>query len=121
MLFRSGVRVLEDPQATALARERQIPFEVCVTSNYQSGVVMVGDAHPLPRMAALGLNVTINTDDPSISRIQLSDEYYRACEDLRLSQNDLRQRVLAAAQAAFLPEEERQRLVQSLAQEFPQL
>jgi adenosine deaminase len=116
-----GVRVLEDPQATALARERQTPFEVCITSNYQSGVVAVGYVHPLPRMAALGLNVTINTDDPSISQIQLSDEYYRACNDLGLSLDHLRQRVLAAAQAAFLPEEERQRLIQSLAQEFPQL
>ena len=34
-----GVRVLEDENVTALAKERQTVFEVCVTSNYQSGVV----------------------------------------------------------------------------------
>src|SRR5512142_288103 len=34
-----GVRVLEDPAITEMARERNIPFEVCVTSNYQTGVV----------------------------------------------------------------------------------
>jgi adenosine deaminase len=33
------VRVLEDENITALARERQTAFEVCITSNYQSGVV----------------------------------------------------------------------------------
>jgi len=33
-----GVRVLEDPNVVALAKERGTAFEVCVTSNYQSGV-----------------------------------------------------------------------------------
>jgi adenosine deaminase len=105
-----GVRVLEDPIATALARERQIPFEVCVTSNYQSGVVPTLNAHPLPRMLTQGLNVTINTDDPSISQITLSDEYRRTCKELGLSIQALGERVLAAANAAFLPADERQQL-----------
>jgi adenosine deaminase len=109
-----GVRVLEDPSATALARERGTTFEVCITSNYQSGVVPALTVHPLPRMISLGLNATINTDDPSISQIKLSDEYRLACEDLGLSIKTLQERVLAAAQAAFLPGEERQRLVESL-------
>lgn len=109
-----GVRVLEDPSATALARERQVPFEVCVTSNYQSGVVPTHSVHPLPRMLSLGLNVTINTDDPSISQIQLSDEYYRICSNLGFSFKSLSERILGAARAAFLPEDERQQLVQSL-------
>ena len=113
-----GVRVLEDPSVTALARERQITFEVCITSNYQSGVVPALTVHPLPRMISLGLNATINTDDPSISQIKLSDEYRLACEDLGLSVKTLQERVLAAAQAAFLPEEERQRLVESLTEEL---
>jgi adenosine deaminase len=45
-----GVRVLEDEKVTALAKERGSVFEVCVTSNYQSGVVSSLDEHPLPRM-----------------------------------------------------------------------
>ena len=66
-----GVRVLEDKNITALARERGTAFEVCVTSNYQSGVVASLDTHPLMKMLKAGINVTINTDDPSISRITL--------------------------------------------------
>jgi adenosine deaminase len=113
-----GVRVLEDPAVTALARERQTTFEVCITSNYQSGAVLELTVHPLSRMINLGLNATINTDDPSISQITLSDEYRRACEDLGLSLQILRERVLAAAQAAFLPGEERKALVEALTGEF---
>lgn len=113
-----GVRVLEDPSATALARETQTPFEVCVTSNYQSGVVPALSVHPLSRMLALGLNATINTDDPSISQIRLSHEYQLVCRDLHLQIAQLRACILASARAAFLPEVERQKLVQDLSTEL---
>jgi adenosine deaminase len=109
-----GVRVLEDENIVALARERGTAFEVCVTSNYQSGVIGSLDTHPLMRMLDAGLNVTINTDDPSISRITLSHEYHTICEDLHMSQTTLRQRILAAGKACFLPEPEKELLVQQL-------
>ena len=113
-----GVRVLEDPRVTVLARDRNIPFEVCVTSNYQSGVIQALTVHPLPRMISLGLNATINTDDPSISQITLSDEYHTAVQDLGLSLATLRERILAAARAAFLPEDEKLSLIAALDQEL---
>jgi adenosine deaminase len=113
-----GVRVTEDPEAVGLARDHQPTFEVCVTSNYQSGVVSSLETHPLPDMLASGLDVTINTDDPSLSQIDLSDEYELACESLGLSIEQLRECMLSAAEAAFLPEEERTPLVESLKAEF---
>lgn len=109
-----GVRVLEDANITALARERQTALEVCITSNYQSGVVASLGKHPLMKLLEAGLNVTINTDDPSISRITLSHEYYAACEELNMSQSTLRERILAAAQAGFLPDAEKETLVTQL-------
>jgi adenosine deaminase len=113
-----GVRVLEDESVTKLALERNTPFEVCVTSNYQSGVIAEPGAHPLPRMLHAGINVTVNTDDPSISRITLSHEYHVVCDDLGLSMDALKERILAAGAAAFLPESERGRLVDGLKQEL---
>jgi len=113
-----GVRVLEDNSITDLARERGTPFEVCVTSNYQSGVVPVADPHPLPQMMACGLNVTVNTDDPSVSRITLSHEYHVVRNELGLSDDQLKQRILAASEAAFLPDGERASLTASLKKEL---
>jgi adenosine deaminase len=114
-----GVRIMEDAAVVALAHQRQTTFEVCITSNYQSGVVANLPEHPIKKMIAAGLNVTINTDDPSISQITLSDEYRVACEQIGLSLETLRQRSLAAAQAAFLPAAERITLAASLEGEFP--
>ena len=109
-----GVRVVEDKSVMALARERGAAFEVCVTSNYQTGVTSASTEHPLMKMMQAGINVTICSDDPSISQITLTDEYHRACEDMDLSQSKLKGRILAAAKAAFLPDQERQKLVDEL-------
>ncbi len=113
-----GVRVMEDESVIALAKERGVTFEVCVTSNYQSGVVKSLPEHPLPGMLAAGLNVTVNTDDPSVSRITLSHEYQYVCEDLKVPMDALKKSVLLAAQASFLKDDEKAKLVESLKQEL---
>jgi len=113
-----GVRVLEDENIVALARERNTAFEVCVTSNYQSGVVGSLESHPLLKMFENGINVTINTDDPSISRITLSHEYYTACDELQMPQFTLKERIVAAAKAGFLQENEKEKLVIQLTKEL---
>ena len=109
-----GVRVLEDENITTLARERQTALEVCITSNYQSGVAASLEAHPLMKLMDAGLNVTINTDNTSVSRITLSNEYYNACEDLGMPQKVLKERIIAAATAGFLPDNEKEQLVNQL-------
>ena len=113
-----GVRVLEDDFTTALASEHGTVFEVCVTSNYQSGVVKALTEHPLPRMLEAGLNATINTDDPSVSRITLSHEYQHVCEDLKVSTEVLKQSIIRAAQASFMNDVEKEKLVVSLKKEM---
>lgn len=115
-----GVRVLEDPSAAALARERQIPFEVCVTSNVQSGVCPSVLAHPVLGMLAAGLNATFNTDDPSISNIDLTHEYRLAVQELQFTLEQLKDRILAAARASFLPPAEKQALCDTLELELAQ-
>jgi adenosine deaminase len=69
-------------------------------------------------MLNAGINATINTDDPSISRITLSHEYYVACEDLQMPQNILRERIVAAAQAGFLHDAEKEKVVNQLKQDL---
>jgi len=72
----------------------------------------------LPRMLQAGLNVTIDTDDPSVSRITLSDEYTLVCEDLGIPLDILKEGILAAARASFLPDEDRAKLVEQFQQEL---
>lgn len=113
-----GIRVLEDMYVTALACEHGTIFEVCVTSNYQSGAISKLKDHPLPRMLAAGLKVTVNTDDPSISRITLSDEYRLVGEELGLTYHELHGLVHAGIQAAFVSDEQRSTLAHAFTEKL---
>jgi adenosine deaminase len=113
-----GVHVMEDQYTTALAREHHTPFEVCLTSNYQTGAIKSMPTHPAPQMLEAGLNITFNTDDPSISQITLGNEYRVAVEDLKFPREVLKERILAGAQASFLPEAEKKKLVDALTKEL---
>ena len=113
-----GVRVLEDDSVTALAKEREIAFEVCPTSNFQTGVVKEFEKHLLPRMLEAGLRVTVNTDDPSISRITLSHEFQQVREKLNVPMDVLKKCVLVAAEESFLPDAEKAELIGRLRSEM---
>ncbi len=113
-----GVRIMEDPELVAMARERGTVFEVCVTSNILTGAVPSVQEHPVMNMLKAGLNVTLCSDDPSISQIALSEEYQRACEDLGMEHKTLKERILAAARASFLPKAECDILVEQLVKEL---
>ena len=106
-----GVRVVDDPGLAARARERGVVFEVCVTSNLQSGVIEHLADHPLRQMIALGLPATLNTDDPAVSDITLSSEYSAVVDELGFSLADVKQFILNAAQGALLPPTARAELV----------
>ena len=60
-----GVRAVEDSRVVQLIVERQIPLEVCPTSNLHTGVVARLEHHPLIDLSYLKVPTTINTDDPA--------------------------------------------------------
>jgi len=69
-----ATRAIEDAGLIKLIGERSIGLECCLTSNLQTGVVKCLSAHPLKHYLDAGLLATINSDDPSISRITLRHE-----------------------------------------------
>ncbi len=113
-----GVRVLEDPRVVGLAREKGVVFETCLTSEIQTGTAPSWKRHPVRLMMDAGLRVTLNTDDPSICGIRLSDEFQRA-RRCGISPGELRRAILVAAGAAFLPRSDRARLGRSLFRQWP--
>ncbi|NDJ54564.1 MAG: adenosine deaminase [Chloroflexi bacterium] len=113
-----GVRIIQDSFMVRLARERQIAFEVCPTSNVQSGVSHSLSQHPLLDLYQVGLMTTINTDDPSICGINLTDELVATVEHLGFSLEDLKRNVVNAAHASFLPDPDRSALVQRIEEAF---
>ena len=113
-----GVKVMDNSSAIALARERGTVFEVCVTSNVQSGVFQRFIDHPFKIMYDIGLKATLNTDDPTVSNITLADEAHIVAASMGFTLDDLKQMTLMAAEASFLPPEEKQQLMEQLKKEL---
>jgi adenosine deaminase len=106
-----GVKVMDDPAMVEVLVEREITLEVCPTSNYLSGVVDSMETHPLIDLTRRKVLTTINTDDPLIQNIDLSGEIGSVMHYMGLSLDDIKQYMLRAARAAFLPQSEREDLI----------
>jgi len=96
-----GIRILDDPELIAMARERRIALEVCPTSNVRLGVVRSPREHPLHDLMKAGMVVTLNSDIPGILGTTLSDEYFFAREHFALDDVALADLAHAGVQASF--------------------
>jgi len=116
-----GVRCLEDPALVSYLKEKQIPLEVCPSSNVCLHVVPDLTSHPLPRLMDEGLFVTINSDDPPMFNTNLTEEYLRITDEFGFSVPQLKQFVFNAARASLLPIDEKNTLIQNLTVRFSEL
>jgi adenosine deaminase/aminodeoxyfutalosine deaminase len=87
--------------------QRQVPVEICVTSNVRTGVCANLGDHPVRRYFDQGLMVTINTDDPSMFGTTLSAEYQVLQENFGFTDEHLRELARNSFEAAFLPVEKK--------------
>ncbi len=113
-----GIRSIEDSAVIQLLRQNNVVLEVCPTSNLQTGVMQNFGHHPLRDLYQLGVAVTLNTDDPSISDTTLTDEYLVAVKGMGLSLRDLRSFNRNSIRAAFVEEPVRSRLEKKILTEF---
>lgn len=104
-----GVRAREDPALVEELARRQVPLELCFTSNLQTKAVPSPQAFPLRQYLAQGLCCTVNTDNMTVSGTTLAGEY-RKLAALGLTPAEQGALLQNAARAAFLPEGERQAL-----------
>ncbi len=102
-----AIRAGEDPALLEHLVEQRIGVEANLTSNVQTCSVASYAEHPLASQLALGILATINTDDPTISGIDLRHEYQIAAPRAGLSRGQIRQAQTNGLEIAFLSPEER--------------
>lgn len=116
-----GTRLFEDPSLEAYIVDRQIPLEVCPTSNVQTRVAHTFAEHPLARYVTLGAVVTINTDNTLVSGVSLTDEYVHCAQYLGYDLRQLASLALASFDSAFLPYRQRRALHDAASREIASL
>jgi len=132
-----GVRIAEDLEVVSTrgeevqvrfgdlarwVRDREIPLELSPSSNLQTGAIASWgtglEDHPFDLLYQLGFSVTVNVDNRTMSRTSLTRELSLLAETFDYTLEDLEAFQLNAAAGAFLSVEEREELIELIAEGF---
>ena len=109
-----GIAAARDARLLEYLADRQVPLEVCPTSNVCTRSVASLAEHPLPALVAAGVPVTINSDDPPMFSTTLNDEYRVAADLLGLDREGVAELARAAVRASFLDAPGKQQLIDEI-------
>jgi len=106
-----GVKAIEDPKLMDYLAQHQIGIESCPTSNIQTSTVASYQVHPIKQFLKHGLLVSLNTDDPGVSDIEIGYEYNQAAKLIGLTDSELLQLQQNGLKMAYLSPQEKQQLI----------
>lgn len=105
-----GIRSVEDPDLVKKLIHDQITLECCATSNLNTKAFAQIDHYPVRPLLHEGVKVTLNSDDMTVSNINLPHEYNLLEKKTGLTTEDEKNLYLNTVDAAFCSEEEKERL-----------
>lgn len=109
-----GLSIPRDPELVEVLAQKQVPVEVCISSNLRTGVCASISAHPVKMMFENGLMVTLNTDDPEMFQTSLCHEYELARQEFGFSEDHLRELARNSFEASFLPPAKKLQFLQQI-------
>ena len=113
-----GTKLHEDIDLMNYVNDHRIALEICLTSNIQVRSVDSIEVHPFKKYFDEDIRVTLNTDNRLISNTTLTDEYLLAVETFNLTKQDLRTIIINGFKGAFLPHNERRKMINLVVSEL---
>lgn len=113
-----GTRTREDGDLLNYINDHRIPLEMCITSNVQTGSVSSFESHPIKTYYELGLRVTINTDNLLVSNTTVTKEFMVANKYYGFEMDDFKEIIIYGFKSAFIPYNEKKKLVQEVVEEL---
>lgn len=110
-----GVRAIEDPALVALLADKKIPLGICPTSNLSLSVYQSIQEHPIEKLRAAGVLVSVNTDDPALLGASLVGEYSLCSAAFGWSDDVLRAVARTSIDASFANADVKSKLLNALA------
>ncbi|NJK80874.1 MAG: adenosine deaminase [Chloroflexaceae bacterium] len=116
-----GIRSIDDPHLLHYLREKQTVIDVCPSSNLYTGAATSWQAHPLRQLYDYGLNVTVNSDDPTFFYTTITEEYRRIVMHFGFTVDELCHLTRNAVYGSFLPPYEKHTLWHEMEREIKRL
>ena len=109
-----GHHIYENPALSRYAAEHGIALEICPTSNVQCQTRETYELHPAWNLYSIGIPVTINTDNMTMSRVTLDDEYDHCLKEMGFEYEDLILMNINSAKVSFMKEEKKKEVLAEL-------
>nr|WP_238336190.1 adenosine deaminase [Streptococcus suis] len=113
-----GTALTRNPEAIQAFVNSGATLEMCLTSNIQTGAADSIEYFPYHELVEAGANITINTDNRTVSNTTLNREYQLFVEYFGTSKADFYRFNQNAIQASFASEEEKKVLLELLDQQY---
>jgi adenosine deaminase/aminodeoxyfutalosine deaminase len=97
-----GLKAYQDPELIEELATRQVPIEICITSNLRTGCCHSLAEHPVRNYFDQGLMITLNSDDPAMFETSLINEYQLAQTAFAFTDEHLRELARNSFEASFL-------------------
>jgi adenosine deaminase/aminodeoxyfutalosine deaminase len=105
-----------DPELIEVLATKQVPVEICITSNLRTGCCARLEDHPVREYFENGLMVTLNSDDPGLFGSDLCGEYCLAHTKFQLTLEHLLELAGNSIEASFLPPRKKLEFLQRVEQ-----
>jgi adenosine deaminase len=117
-----GLSLIDDPDLVTFFADRRIPLTMCPTSN----VVIANTfssltSHPLPRLRDAGVLVTVNTDDPALTDLDLAGEYAACAAAWNWTFDEMIDVALDGVEASWLDDSDKRALAARIRTEAARL
>jgi len=109
-----GNRALEDEALTQRIAAEGMTLTVCPLSNLKLCVVDDLKNHPMRKMLDAGLKATMNSDDPAYFGGYMNENFLQLTEALNLTKDEVVTLARNGFEAAFIPEDQKQVMIDKL-------
>ena len=115
-----GISAIQDEKLMAYLAEKQIPLEICPTSNlFTRKYAKTLKEHPVKVFFSRNMDVTINTDDPTIFSVNLIEEYMNLLTNNIFTEKEIIQIIKNGVYATFLPESRKKEIWKMIVKILP--
>ena len=109
-----GIHGILDNSLMKTIIDNKIPLEICPTSNFQTKTMATYDKYPIKKFLDMGVKVTVNTDNMTVSDVNIYQEYEFLKKHFNITNKDIYKMVNNAIDVAFISEKEKKELRSNL-------
>lgn len=109
-----GINIINDKNLIDEAIKKDVLLEICPTSNIDTFNCDKYDNHPIRKLYDLGLNISINTDDRTVSDITLDKEFLNLMQIFNFTVIDFKKININSMKHSFADDKTKEEIIKLL-------